>query len=472
MNDPVVQHLLQRQPEILDWLKSFLRFPSVGADPACAAAMAETRTFLLARLQAMGMEEVQLLDGGGQPAVYGSWMGAPGRPTLLIYGHYDVQPPDPLELWHSPPFEPTLRDGKLFARGASDVKGSTTIAMETVAGFLAVEGRCPVNVKVFLEGEEETGSPSLRSLIARHRQLLHADAVISADGGRAHPEVPTINTGARGIVKLEISLHTASTDLHSGRYGGGVRNALHELSALLATLHDRQGRVLVEGFDRDAPPLSDRQRQDTAAFPFDAQAFLRQVGALEAGDEGYSLRERLTLRSALDVNGIWGGYTGPGTKTVIPSQAHAKLSIRVVPGQDPDRVLECVKRHLAQHCAPGVRLQVDFEGGASPASSLPAGSPLVQAAERVLASEHGRRPIHVRLGATVPITAILKETMGLDTLMFGYNLPDEPVHAPNEFFWLNSIEKGLRAWPKLLRALAEYEPRQFHIEAAAPVPVL
>jgi acetylornithine deacetylase/succinyl-diaminopimelate desuccinylase-like protein len=461
MTDRVIAHLLERKDDIQQWLYQFLRYPSVGADPACAGAMEETRNFLMERLRAMGMQDVRLLDGGGQPAVYGAWMGAPGKPTLLIYGHYDVQPADPIELWDTPPFEPVVRDGKLFARGSSDVKGSTTIALETVASFLAVEGACPVNVKFFLEGEEETGSPSLRSIIARYGDVLAADAVISADGGRAHRTIPTINTGARGITKLEVTLSTAGTDLHSGRYGGGVRNALHEMGALIASLHDADGRVLVPGFDDDAPALTPRQIADTAAFPFDAQEFLDQVKASSAGDPQYTMRERLTLRPALDVNGIWGGYSGPGTKTVIPSQAHAKLSVRVVPGQSPERVMDCVKRHLAANLRPGVQMRIDFEGGASPASSLAVSSPLVLAAEQVLEQEYGRKAIHVRLGATVPITAILKETLGLDTLMFGFNLPDEPVHAPNEFFRLESLEKGLTAWPKLLQALAEYPPEAF-----------
>jgi acetylornithine deacetylase/succinyl-diaminopimelate desuccinylase-like protein len=467
MSDPVIAHLLNRQPDILEWLNTFLRFKSVGADPGCADDMHATRRFLLDRLTAMGLQDVQLLDGGGQPAVYGAWLGAPGKPTLLVYGHYDVQPADPLELWESPPFEPTVRDGKLFARGSSDVKGSTTIALETVAAFLEVEGACPVNIKFFLEGEEETGSPSLRSIIARYGDVLQADAVISADGGRAHRSVPTINTGARGITKLEITVTTADTDLHSGRYGGGVRNALHEMAALLASLHDAHGTVLVPGFYDDAPALTPEQVADTAAFPFDADAFLEQVGATAAGDPQYTMRERLTLRPALDVNGVWGGYSGPGTKTVIPCEAHAKLSVRVVPGQSPQRALECVKQHLRSHLPEGVSLRVDFEGGASPASSLPPDSPLVQSAQTVLTQEYGQRAIHVRLGATVPITAILKETMGLDTLMFGFNLPDEPVHAPNEFFRLESVEKGLRAWPMLLRELAAYAPEQFRTDASA-----
>lgn len=462
MTDAVVDHLLARQDAILDDLKTLLRMPSVSADPAFAQGMADARRFLADRLAAIGMENVQLLEGGGQPAVYGDWLHAPGKPTLLVYGHYDVQPPDPLEQWVTPPFEPTVRDGKLYARGASDVKGSTLIAIESVASLLAVEGRCPINVKFFLEGEEETGSPSLRTLIERYRGLLTADAVLSADGGRASREVPTINTGARGTNGLEITLRTADGDLHSGRYGGAVRNALHEMAVLVASLHDRDGRVAVAGFDSDAAALTNRQRADVAAFPFDEAEFLSDVGAVGHGDPAYSMRERITLRPCLDVNGMWGGYTGAGSKTIIPAEAHAKISIRIAAGQDPKRVADAVVAHLKAHCPDGARLTFDRVGAGSPASTLAPEHPLVQAAERVLQAQTGRRPIHVRLGASVPITSIFKETMGMDTLMFGFNLPDEPVHAPNEFFRLESIPLGLQAWPRILRALGEFAPAAFH----------
>ncbi|MEQ9523170.1 MAG: dipeptidase [Thalassobaculum sp.] len=464
MSDPVVDHLLARHDAILEDLKTLLRMPSVSADPTFAEGMADARRFLLDRLTAIGMENVQLLDGGGQPAVYGDWLHAPGRPTLLVYGHYGVQPPDPLDAWTTPPFEPTVRDGKLYARGASDVKGSTMIAIEAVAALLAVEGRCPVNVKFFLEGEEETGSPSLRPLIERYRDLLAADGVLSADGGRASRELPTVNTGARGSNGLEFSLRTASGDLHSGRYGGAVRNALHEMAALVATLHDRDGRVAVAGFDSDAAELTDRQRADVAAFPFDETAFLAEAGAAAHGDPAYAMRERITLRPCLDVNGMWGGYLGIGSKTIIPAEAHAKLTVRIVAGQDARRVIDAVVAHLKAHCPQGVELSFGRIGDGSPASTLAPGHPLVLAAERVLQAETGRRPIPVRLGASVPITAIFKETMGIDTLMFGFNLPDEPVHAPNEFFRIESIAMGLRAWPAILRELGGFVPAAFRAD--------
>jgi len=459
--DPVLSHLAARQPQIEAWLKTFLRIPSVSADPAYARSMEDARRFLCERLRAEGLQQVQLLDGGGEAAVYGEWMGAPGRPTLLIYGHYDVQPADPVDRWRTPPFEPTQDGDRLYGRGTSDVKGSTTVALEVVFAYLATLRACPVNIKVFIEGEEETGSPTLRPLIDRYRSLLTADAVLSADGGRASAQTPTINTGARGHAALEVKLRTAAKDLHSGRYGGGVRNALHEMAALLASLHADDGSVAVAGFHDGAEPPTPRQRQDTAAFPYDEAAFFTDVAGASHGEPGYSPRERITLRPALDVNGMWGGYTGAGAKTIIPCEAQAKLTVRTVEGQDPAHVIQSVLTHLQHHCPAGVGLDVVAMHAGSPAATLAACHPLVMAAEAVLQSPGGPKPIHVRLGASVPITSVFKEMLGIDTLMFGFNLPDEDVHAPNEFFRLSSIRDGVQAWTKLLDALGRFEPAAF-----------
>ena len=442
-------------------LDRFVHLPSVSTDPAYAGGMRGAQEFLLAWLREIGLQDVQALDGGGHPAIYGSWTGAPGKPTLLIYGHYDVQPPDPMDEWLSPPFEPTERDGCLFGRGASDDKGSSTIAISAVAAFLQQAGACPVNVKLFLEGEEEVGSPTLPAIIGRHRALLQADAVLSADGGRASRSIPTINVGARGNTGMEVKLTTAAKDLHSGRYGGAIRNALHEMATLVATLHSRDGRIAVAGYLEGVPLPTDQQRRDTAAFPVDEAGFCAGVGAITFGEPGYTLRERLTLRPAIDVNGMWGGYTGNGTKTVIPRAAHAKLTLRLVPGQDPGAALDLVRTHLLAQCPPGVRLEFQMREGGSPASSLPGGHPLVQAGSRVLERLQGQAPVPVRLGATVPITALFKQLLGIETLMFGFGLPDEDVHAPNEFFRLSSLPLGLEAWVMLLDELGRMDPAAF-----------
>ncbi|MER8465657.1 M20/M25/M40 family metallo-hydrolase [Mesorhizobium sp. M1396] len=463
--DAVVHDLLGRQGEIVDNLCDFLRIPSVSTDPAFIGGMRDAQTFLVNWLERIGLSDVQLLDGGGHPAVYGAWNGALGKPTLLIYGHYDVQPPDPLDAWVTPPFEPTVREGRLYARGASDVKGSTVIALETIAAFLKIRGVCPVNIKVFLEGEEETNSPSLRAIVERYGDLLQADGMISADGSRAHSEIPTINVGARGIVEFEISLRTADKDVHSGRYGGAIRNAAHEMARVIASLHDEDGAIAIPGLLAALPPVSVNARAETARFLFDEAAFVKGVGARAHGEQGLSMREQLTLRPALDVNGMWGGHTGVGYKTVIPSTAHAKLSLRTVPGQNPDEVLNALKAHLRAVCPPDVELSIDDPGTGCRAFDLPTGHPLVLAAKRVLFEATGQEPVLVRLGATIPITVIFQELLGVQTLMFGFALPDEDIHAPNEFFRLASLAEGLSAWPRLLEQVGELSVDGFRLIA-------
>jgi acetylornithine deacetylase/succinyl-diaminopimelate desuccinylase-like protein len=463
MSERVIGHLAGQRDAILERLLTLIRFPSVSTDPAFAEGMRGAREFLLERLRTIGMQDVRLLEAGGQPAVYGAWTGAgPEKPTIIVYGHYDVQPADPLELWHSPPFEPTIRDGRIYARGASDVKGSTTVAIETVAGFLSVEGDCPVNVKLFLEGEEETGSPSLPGLIEAHCDLLAADAMLSADGGGAAGPMPMLNIGCRGIAALQFSLRTAKKDAHSGKVGGAMRNALHEMARLIATLHDEQGRVLVEGFEAGAVPMTNAQRAETAGLGLDEAAWYAEFGASPFGDPAYTVRERTTLRPTVEVNGMWGGYTGEGGKTVTPAEAHAKLTMRLIPGQDPAAAQVAVKRHLKRHTPPGVALEFHYRTGGTRAFTLAADHPLRAAASAVLRRAKGGEPAVARLGGTVPITTLFQERLGIGSLMFGMASPDEDAHAPNEFFRLSSLDEGLRVWPMLLSELGTMRAADFH----------
>jgi acetylornithine deacetylase/succinyl-diaminopimelate desuccinylase-like protein len=474
MPDRVIAHLIAERPAILDWLKALLRIPSVSTDPAFASDMQAARDFLLARLRTIGMRNVQLLDGGpgagngggpgggnGQPVVFGEWMDAPGRPTIIVYGHYDVQPADPLELWRSPPFEPIERDGRLYARGASDVKGSTTIAIEVIGAFLAVTGGCPINIKLFLEGEEESGSPSLRGIVARHRGKLRADAMLSADGARASTTIPTLGIGGRGLAGVEFTLRTAATDGHSGRYGGAVRNAVVEMAALIAGLHDRQGRIQVAGFGDDALPISNAMRVAAAALPFDEQEFYASIGGTPWGDPTFTVRELTTIRPTIELNCMWGGYTGAGTKTVLPSEAHAKITMRLAPGMDPDRARAALRAHLDGLVPGGVTLSFAPEHGGTPAPTLPEDHPLLVTASRVQQALHGRPAVVVRSGGTLPISAIFREMLGIGTLAYGLAMPDEDVHAPNEFFRLSSLDEGLRSWPMLLAALGQRDAAEF-----------
>lgn len=468
MSDRVLAHLEADRDAIRERLFSFIRHPSVGADPAYDAGMKGAREFLLGFLREAGFAKVRLLEAGGQASVYGEWLGAPGRPTFLVYGHYDVQPPDPLEKWSSPPFEPTVRDERVYARGASDDKGPSMIALETLAAFLAVEGSLPVNVKILLEGEEETGSATLAAICANHRDLLAADAVISADGGRWRADLPTINVASRGNAGFEFTVRTGIKDLHSGRYGGAVPNALHVISDLIASFRDGQGSIVVEGFYDGIPPLTEEERAEMAAIPFDEDGFYAGLDTAPVGEPGYTTIERLWARPTLEVNGLWGGYQGAGSKTVIPNEASAKITTRLVPGQDPDRVQKAVMAHLERHCPAGATIAFTGTRGWAGAYRVPPCHPLLLAAEAALEATLGAKPIRVRMGATLPMTDIVARELGIDTVMFSFATSDEDYHAPNEFFRLASIDQGLHAWTDLLTRLGTHGSSDYERYWRAP----
>jgi acetylornithine deacetylase/succinyl-diaminopimelate desuccinylase-like protein len=461
MSDPVLAQLQTEKPAILERLFDLVRIPSVSTDPTYELGMAEARQVLSARLRDMGLSNVHALEAGGHPALYGEWLAAGDRPTFLVYGHYDVQPPDPLEHWHSPPFEPQVRDGRIYGRGVSDDKAPSSIALETIAAFLSSEGGLPFNVKVLLEGEEEIGSPTLGAIIRKHRELLAVDAVISADGARWRADLTTVNVGSRGIAGFEFTVQTATKDLHSGRYGGAVGNALHVMAELVAGLHAPDGTVAVPGFYEGAGDIGETERQALAEIPFDEEPFFAAIGAAPLGEPGQTTLERLWMRPCLDVNGMWGGYTGPGGKTVIPNEAHAKVTLRLVPGQDPDRICQAVKGHLASRCPAGSAIRFGNDKGQSAAYELPLDHPLLHAVEAALTETHGSAPYRIRIGGTLPVSDIVRRELGVDTVMFSFSTADEDFHAPNEFFRLSSIDDGLRAWAALFRRLGETSARDF-----------
>jgi len=439
---------------LLDELLGFIAKPSVSTDPAYAAGLAAAADLLAARLSRIGLNDVQLLDAGGHKAVYGAWTGAVGAPTILVYGHYDVQPPAPLEAWDTPPFEPTIRDGRIHARGASDDKSPLWIAVSALEAWLAVHGRLPVNVKVLLEGEEEVGSQTLPAIMATHRDLLAADVLVSADGGRWREGMATVNTNSRGIVGLEVHVRTAGHDLHSGRYGGPVGNAPMVLARLLATLHDAHNRIAVAGFFDGLQRPGNADYAGMAALDFDEAAFFADIGARPGAIEpGVQLLESLWLRPTLEVNGMWGGYTGAGGKTVIPAEAHAKITCRLGPGQDPDHVAAAVTAHLAQRAPAWADVAVELAETGTRAYAVPEDDRFLLAVERVIEQVHGSRPVRVGIGGTLPISAMAKERLGLETVTFSYAVADERIHAPNEFFRLSSFDDGLRAWTRLLPEL-------------------
>ena len=447
---PVLARLETQHDRILAELVEFAAIPSVSTDPAHLADVHAAAAWVAAKLEAAGPFTVRTIPTPGSSIVYAEWLGAPGAPTVLIYGHYDVQPADPIELGHSPPFEPTLRNGRLYARGASDDKGPMLIPIKVAEAFFAAQGRLPINVKFMIEGEEETGSPNLERFVAQHRELLRADVVISADGGMWRIDEPSLTVANRGLAGLELTLQGPGKDLHSGRHGGSVANPLQAMAALIASLHDADGRVAVAGFYDRVRELSSAERAEIAALPFDEAAYLAQVGAPAAvGEAGYTTLERQWTRPTLEVNGMWGGYQGPGQKTVVPSVAHAKITCRLVPDQDPDEIVSLVARHLESHVPEGTRLTITpGDHGARP-FHIGRENRALKAAEVALKETYRIAPLIVRMGGTVPVAEIFQRLMALDTVYFSFSTGDEDFHAPNEFFRVHRLHEGLAAWARL-----------------------
>jgi acetylornithine deacetylase/succinyl-diaminopimelate desuccinylase-like protein len=454
--DDVLRHLRARHDAILGRLVEFASIPSISTDPAHASDIDRAARWVAEELAAAGPLAVRTLPSGGHPVVYGEWRRATGRRTILVYGHYDVQPPDPIEKWLSAPFTPTVRDGRLYARGVSDDKGPMLIPIAVAAAFFATAGCLPVNVKFLFEGEEEIGSRHLDGFVREHKDLLAADVVVSADGAMWRIDEPSLTVASRGLCGLEATLTAAAKDLHSGRHGGGVANPLHAMAALVASLHDVDGRVAVAGFYDDVRELLPDERAALAALPFDEQAYLAQIGAPAAfGEAGYTTPERQWTRPTLEVNGMWGGYQGPGQKTVIPSEAHAKITCRLVPDQSPQQVTEQVRRHLETHVPAGTRLKVAIVDHGSRAAHIRPDHFALKAADAALYATCGVHPLVVRMGGTVPIAELFQRHLGVDTLFFSFSTADEDFHAPNEFFRLRRLHEGLEAWVHLWNILGE-----------------
>ena len=455
-DERVLMHLREQHDRILAELIEFASIPSVSTDPAHAADIAAAATWVATALAAAGPLNVRTIKTAGNPVVYGEWLGAPGKLTLLVYGHYDVQPPDPLDKWQSAPFTPTLRDDRLYARGISDDKGPMLIPIKVAEAFFAAAGALPVNIKFMFEGEEEIGSPSLDAFIGQHRDLLAADVVISADGAMWRIDEPSLTVASRGLAGLELTITGASKDLHSGRHGGGVANPLHAMANVIASLHDANGRVAVAGFYDKVQELTAAERAAIAALPFDEGKYLTQVGAPACvGERGYTTLERQWTRPTLEVNGMWGGYAGPGQKTVIPSEAHAKLTCRLVPDQDPHEIVELVARHLEAHAPAGTHLSVSPSDHGARAAHIAPEHFALKAAAAALHAVYRVPPLIVRMGGTVPISELFQRHMGLDTVFFSFSTADEDFHAPNEFFRVHRLHEGLAAWARYWTLLGE-----------------
>ena len=452
----VLAYLQANHDRILGELIEFAAIPSVSTDPAHATDVRAAALWVADALARAGPFTVRTIPTAGNPVVYAEWLGVPGKLTVLVYGHYDVQPADPLEHWQSPPWTPVVRDGRLYARGVSDDKAPMLIPIRVAEAFFAVTGGLPVNVKCVFEGEEEIGSPSLDAFIRDNTDLLAADVVLSADGAMWRIDEPSLTVASRGLVGLELIVTGASKDLHSGRHGGGIANPLHAMARLIASLHDADGRVAVAGFYDRVRELTSLDRAAIAALPFDEGAYLAQVGAPATfGEPGYTTLERQWTRPTIEINGMWGGYTGPGQKTVIPSRAHAKITCRLVPDQDPDDVRALVTRHLEEHVPPGTRLSIASGDHGSRPAHIRADHFALRTADAALRAVYGVRPLIVRMGGTVPIAELFARHMGLETVFFSFSTADEDFHAPNEFFRIHRLHEGLDAWARYWEMLGQ-----------------
>jgi acetylornithine deacetylase/succinyl-diaminopimelate desuccinylase-like protein len=436
-------------------LIDFLRIESISSLPANRAAVAEAAQWVAARLTRAGIEGVTLLPTGGHPVVYGEWLHAPGKPTVLIYGHFDTQPVDPLALWTQPPFEPQIRDERIYARGASDDKGNLLIPILAVEALLNTRQSLPLNLKFLFEGQEEIGSPQLPACIKAQRERLACDLVVSADGGQWAEGQPALHTSLRGICALEVTVTGARQDLHSGSFGGAILNPIQALCDLLSGLHDARGQVTVDGFYDAVKPLDTAATERLRSIPFDTEAFKNSIGVVDLfGEAGFTTYERLWTRPTLEINGIWGGFQGEGTKTVLPSQAHAKITCRLVADQDPGEICRRVEAHLKAHLSPAVKLTVTPEESHAWPYQIASDHPGNQAAATVHRKIFGREPYIVGMGGSIPVCGIFLRELSAYTVNFAFGLKDENVHAPDEFFRLSSFRLGQRAYVHLLDELS------------------
>lgn len=451
-------YLSANKERFLNELIEFLRIPSISSLPEHTGDVQRAAEWVAARLEAAGLEGIKIMPTGGHPVVYAEWLHAPEKPTVVIYGHFDIQPVDPLNEWDHPPFEPFITEERIYARGASDDKGNMLIPILAVEALSKSEGRLPVNVKFLFEGQEEIGSPQLEAFIESQRELLKCDLVLSADGGQWAEDQPVLLLGLRGLCALQVDLKGAAHDVHSGAYGGSFMNPICALARIIASLHAPDGRIAIEGFYDDVRPASDWEQAQIAALPYSDADFQQELGITGVfGEPGFSTYERRCLRPTVELNGIWGGFQGEGVKTVIPSQAHAKISCRLVPDQKPDKINELVRAHILKAAPAGVQVQVRVvESGADP-YLIPHDHPGNRAASVVHKALYGKDPYYIRMGGSIPVCGLMLKLLGAYTVNFAFALDNENIHAPNEFFRLAAFERGQHAYARLLNELSKVD---------------
>lgn len=440
----ILNYIQANHDRYLSELYGFLRIPSISTNKENQEDVRRCAQWLADHMKSIGMQNVQIFPTPGHPIVYSEWLGAPGKPTILFYGHYDVQPVDPLHLWSTPPFEPTIRDGNLYARGSADDKGQVFVHLKGVEAYMKNTGVLPCNLKMLIEGEEEVGSAHLEEFIKNHKSILGADLVLISDSSMFAPGVPSITYGLRGLTYVEVEVIGPNRDLHSGTFGGSIHNPIEALSEMIASLHDKNGKVTIPRFYDDVRPLTRKERAAFRKLPFNDKQYAKDLGVPALyGEKGYTTLERVWARPTLECNGIWGGFTGEGSKTVLPAKATAKISMRLVPDQKSDKIATLFEKHIKKIAPKTVRVNVKKLHGGE-ATITPIDSPGVKAGEEALRKAFGKNPLYQRTGGSIPIVEQFKRVLGLDSVLLGFGLPDENAHAPDEHLNLDNFFGGIR----------------------------
>ncbi len=454
MLEQALQFASDHQEEHLNELIDLLQIPSISTLPEHKDDVQRAADWLVRHMKSIGMQEVRVMPTAGHPIVYGQWMAADERPTVLVYCHYDVQPVDPLEEWRSDPFQPQIRGDNLYARGASDDKGQLFVHLKAAEAYLKTAGELPVNVKYLFEGEEEMGSSNLAPFIEEHQELLAADVAVISDGAIVSPEMPAITYALRGLTYMEMEVIGPSHDLHSGAFGGAVHNPLEVLAGIISQLKDERGRITIPGFYDRVLPLTEEEREEMSRLPFDEEQFCRETGVSRTwGEEGYSVLEQLSARPTLEINGFIGGFTGEGSKTVLPARAMAKISMRLVPEQEPAEIARLFQDYVESISPDTVQVSVRTLAGAE-AALIDRSRPEMEAAVLAYEKGFGARPVFTREGGTIPMVSLLRKVLGLSTLMIGFGLPDDNWHAPNEKLHLPNFYRGIKTIIYFLDALS------------------
>lgn len=454
--DSISSYVEAQKDNFLSDLKQFLAIPSISADSNYEKEVIRTAEWLATSLKTIGMDNIQLHETPGYPIVTASKIISSDLPTVLIYGHYDVQPPDPIDLWHSPPFEPIVKDGKIYARGASDDKGQVHMHLKALEYMLGDQGELPCNVKVLIEGEEEVGSSHLEIFLEEQKDLLSTDVVLISDTSIVAEDIPSITAGLRGITYVEVELTGPNRDLHSGVYGGAIDNPVNVLCEMIAKLKDDQGKITIPGFYDEVVELSIQEREDLGKRPFDKEEYMSALNIKATrGESGYSDTERATIRPSLDVNGIWGGYIGLGAKTVLPSKASAKISMRLVPNQNSEKIGQLFTDYFLSIAPDTVSVKVNLLHGGEPAVVSTA-SPAYRAAAQAMRDTFGKEPIPTREGGSIPIVVLFQQILNADPVLMGFGLDSDAIHSPNEHFHISNYLKGIETIPRFYHYFKEF----------------